>query len=191
LPHDLLESLLVALAPSRRVLLDGRPVIVSAEPLLPRAVIEDQGADVSVTLALEPHERLGGSAVLRGEQLQRLGEAPAASVRTFSPKQFAELTASVLPDLARRYAVDIKSTRLPRIDRTLEPRNQLELSQLASALSVLPTLVYGAPPHVRIDGGRLVYLQGAVPLRDDRQVVAGAIDRTRLPGGPPVQQFRG
>src|SRR6185436_1565849 len=34
-------------------------------------------------------------------------------------------------------------------------------------LSVLPTLVYGAPPSVRIDDGRMVYLRGAVPVRDE------------------------
>jgi SNF2 family DNA or RNA helicase len=32
---------------------------------------------------------------------------------------------------------------------------------------VLPTLVYGSPPTVRIDNGKLVHLQGAVPLRDE------------------------
>jgi SNF2 family DNA or RNA helicase len=44
---------------------------------------------------------------------------------------------------------------------------QLELNRVEGGLSVLPTLVYGAPPSVRIDGGKMVYLRGAVPLRDE------------------------
>ena len=167
LPQDLLESLLQALGPARRVLLDGVPVIVSAERLVPRAVVEDQGDGVRVALALEPHELLGSGVVLRGDVLQRLGENPDPTPRVYGPKQLAELAATVLPDLARRYPVELKSTRLPRIDRALEPRIQLELAQVESGLSVLPTLVYGAPPHVRIDGGRLTWLQGSVPLRDE------------------------
>jgi len=167
LSQDLLESLLAALAPARRVTLDGVPVIVSAEALMPRAVVEDQGGGVSVTLQLEPYELLGAGAVLRGDVLQRLGEVPSTPVRTYAASQLAEVAATVLPDLARRYAVEVKTARLPRIDRALEPRIQLELSQVESGLSVLPTLVYGAPPHVRIDGGRLHWLQGSVPLRDE------------------------
>ena len=41
-----------------------------------------------------------------------------------------------------------------------------ELDQIDGGLSVLPTLVYGAPPVARIDAGKLVYLRGPVPLRD-------------------------
>ncbi len=167
LPPDLLESVLAALAPARQVSLDGVPVIVSSEPLMPRVVVEDQGEDVSVTLALEPHELLGAGAVLVKDTLQRLGEAPQSQVKTYGPKQLAELAGTVLPELSRRYAVELRTSRLPRIDRNLEPRIQLELQQLDGALSVLPTLVYGAPPHVRIDNGRLVWLQGSVPLRDE------------------------
>jgi superfamily II DNA or RNA helicase len=167
LSPDLLRSLLSALPPARYVLLDGRSVAVSAEPLRPRAIVEDQGDSVSVTLALEPHELLGSGVVLRGDTLQPLGEADPRAVRTYAPNQLAELTASVLPDLARRYPLEVKSRRLPGVDRELKPRIQLELLQLDAGLTVLPTLVYGSPPHVRIDAGKLVWLHGAVPLRDE------------------------
>src|SRR5258705_9235643 len=66
LPQDLLHSLIAALHGARRVFLDGTEVIVSNEPLVPRAVVEDQGDSVRVTLDLEPHDLLGGGAVLRG-----------------------------------------------------------------------------------------------------------------------------
>src|SRR5207248_2376539 len=49
----------------------------------------------------------------------------------------------------------------------LKPRIQLSLAQEQGFLSVFPLLVYGAPPSVRIDAGRMVYLRGPVPLRDE------------------------
>jgi superfamily II DNA or RNA helicase len=85
----------------------------------------------------------------------------------FSAGQVGELAARLLPDLARRMPLAIHSRRIPPIDRSLAPRIVLELNQLDGGLSVLPSLVYGAPPSVRIDGGRMVYLRGAVPIRDE------------------------
>ena len=35
------------------------------------------------------------------------------------------------------------------------------------ALAVLPLLVYGDPPVARIDGGKLKYLGGALPVRNE------------------------
>ena len=53
-------------------------------------------------------------------------------------------------------------------------------------LSVLPALVYGAPPCARIDGGKLVHLRGPVPLRDPpaerRAVERLRADLDLLPG---------
>jgi superfamily II DNA or RNA helicase len=86
--------------------------------------------------------------------------------RTFSSAQMGELVATVLPDLARRAVVDIRSDRLPPVARDLAPRIVLALDQIGGGLSVLPALVYGAPPVARIDAGKLVYLRGPVPLRD-------------------------
>ena len=77
-----------------------------------------------------------------------------------------ELVTVVLPDLARRAALDVRSDRLPPVVRNLAPRIVLQLDQTATGLSVLPALVYGSPPVARIDAGKLVYLRGPVPLRD-------------------------
>ena len=176
-PPDRLEALLRILEPARDVTLDGRPVAVSGEPVLPRVTVEDRGpatvlkvqADPSVTEVLSP------GVVLCGDSLCRLGETELTGARleklpqerSFSPAQLGELTARALPDLARRLNVEVKSARLPPIDRELKPRIVLELAQLDRGLSVLPTLVYGAPPSARVDAGRLVFLgAGAVPLRD-------------------------
>jgi hypothetical protein len=86
--------------------------------------------------------------------------------RSFSGAEMGELVTVVLPDLARRAVVDIQSNRLPPVARDLAPRVVLDLDQIEGGLSVLPTLVYGAPPVARIDAGKLVYLRGPVPLRD-------------------------
>ncbi|MHB8879320.1 MAG: DEAD/DEAH box helicase, partial [Myxococcaceae bacterium] len=90
------------------------------------------------------------------------------------------------PDLARRLPVEVRSTRLPPIDRELKPRILLELNQVEGGLSALPTLVYGSPPSARIDAGRMVYLRGAVPLRDEaaeQRLVHGLRDELDLVPG--------
>jgi superfamily II DNA or RNA helicase len=177
LSPEKLDALLTALQPARNVLLDGRPVAVSEEVVFPRAVVEDRGAQLVVTVTRDPRvvEVLSPGVVLVGDALARLGETSMTGpwlqnlpvVRTFGPEQLGEVASKVLPDLARRLPIEVRSRRLPPIDRELKPRMQLELQQLEAGLSVLPTLVYGAPPSVRIDNGRMVYLRGAVPLRDE------------------------
>lgn len=175
-PPERLEALLRVLQPCRNVLLDGRPVAISDEVVLPRAILEDQGERLVLTLKRDPRvtEVLSPGVALCGDGLCRLGETAETGgwlerlplVRTFASAQLGEVAANVLPELARRMPVDVRSRRIPPIDRELKPRIVLELNQLDAGLSVLPTLVYGAPPSVRIDNGRMVYLRGAVPVRD-------------------------
>jgi hypothetical protein len=177
LPPERLDALLQVLQSARNVLLDGRPVAVSEEVVLPRALVEDRGGQLVVTVAKDPRvvDVVSPGVALLGDALARLGETAMTGpwlqnlpvVRTFAPEQMGEITSKVLPELGRRMPVDVRSKRLPSIDRDLKPRILLELNQLESGLSVLPTLVYGAPPSVRIDNGRMVYLRGAVPLRDE------------------------
>ncbi|RKH87821.1 helicase [Corallococcus sp. AB045] len=172
-----LDALLRALEPARNVLLDGRPVAVSGEVLPPRAKVEDKGQQWVITITRDSRitEVVSPGVALTAESLVRLGETAMTGawlqhlplVRTYSPEQLGELSAKILPELARRMPVDMRSRRLPPLDRDLKPRILLELNQLTQGLSVLPTLVYGAPPTVRIDNGRMVYLRGAVPLRDE------------------------
>jgi superfamily II DNA or RNA helicase len=177
LPPERLAALLRALEPARTVLFDGNLVSVSSEPLLPRVTVEDRGAQTVLKVEKDPrvHEVVAPGVVLCAGTLCPLGEQELTGARlerlpqerVFSPEQMGDLTGKVLPDFARRMPVDVKSQRLPRIDRALKPRISVDLQQLDGGLSVLPTLVYGAPPTVRIDNGRMVYLQGAVPVRDE------------------------
>ena len=177
LPPERLDALLRVLEPARTVLFDGALVSVSSEPLLPRVTVEDRGEQLVLKVEKDPRisEVVTPGFVVCGGTLCRLGEQSLTGARlehlpqerVFSPAQLGELTGKVLPDFARRMPVDVKSQRLPPIDRTLKPRISVELNPLDAGLSVLPTLVYGSPPSVRIDNGRMVYLKGAVPVRDE------------------------
>jgi superfamily II DNA or RNA helicase len=177
LTSDRLEALLKLLEGARNVLLDGRPVAISGEVVLPRAKIEDDGPRWVLTIAkaAELDEVLARGLALTSGSLVRLGETELTGprleklplVHRYGPEQLVELICKVLPQLASTIPVDVRSARLPAIDRELQPRILCELTQLSDGLSLLPTLVYGAPPQARIDGSNLVYLRGAVPLRDE------------------------
>src|SRR5690606_2211144 len=54
LPAERLERLLKVLEPSRAVLLDGEPVAIAAEPVLPQAVVEDRSGRFVVTIHRDP-----------------------------------------------------------------------------------------------------------------------------------------
>jgi superfamily II DNA or RNA helicase len=184
LPATKLDALLRLLAGCGRVLLDGRPVAVADDELLPRARVEDRGDEVVLTIEASPTIRevpsAGVALVSEGASdslaLQRLGELELTGpmlqhvpqVRAFAPRDLGTLAGSVLPDLARRIEVDVRSRRVPRLVRDVAPRMVLDLTHAGEALSVLPTLVYGAPPFARVDEGKLVLLrpEGPVPVRD-------------------------
>ena len=179
LAPERVEALMTLLTPSRTVLLDGRPVSLSPEPLLPRVSVRDEGDTIVVAVEKDPRvvEVLAPGLAAGGDSLFRLGETAYTGawleklpqVRTFHASRAGEVSAQVVPELAKRFPVEVSSARLPRIDRTLEPRIVLEVNQLEQGLSVLPLLVYGAPPCVRIDAGKMVHLRGPVPLRDEAQ----------------------
>jgi superfamily II DNA or RNA helicase len=185
LPATKLDALLRLLAGCGRVLLDGRPVAVAEDELRPRARVEDRGDDVVLTIEASPaiREVVSAGVALVSEDgasdslaLQRLGELELTGaalqhvpqVRVFAPRDLGTLAGTVLPDLARRIEVDVRTRRVPRLVRDVAPRMVLDLTHAGEALSVLPTLVYGAPPFARVDEAKLVLLrpEGPVPVRD-------------------------
>jgi superfamily II DNA or RNA helicase len=185
LPASKLDALLQILAGVDRVAVDGAPVTVSEEELRPQATLTDAagGREAEVRLTISPDPRLRavvapGVALCEEDgrgTLNRLVETELTGVwlqnlperRSFRSAELGELLTVVLPDLARRTNLDVRSQRLPPVARDLRPRIVLQMDQLDGAqLTVLPTLVYGSPPAARIDNGKMVYLRGAVPLRD-------------------------
>jgi superfamily II DNA or RNA helicase len=180
-----LDAILQVLTGAARVTVDDVPSAISEEEIRPQAVLTDgPGTEVRLTINADPRVRsivASGVALCEDDgrlALHRLGEIELGGDRlqhlpvrrTFGAADFAELLTVVLPDLARRTVLDNRSARLPPVVPDLEPRIVLELNQLepvaGGGIGVLPKLVYGSPPCARIDGAKLVYLRGPVPLRD-------------------------
>jgi superfamily II DNA or RNA helicase len=170
-----IPALFAVLERCEDVLFDGHPVRVAAEPLLPRVRVEDDDGGFRVVLEPDPsvRKRFRNGAVLCGDTLMRVGDPcltaaerrDYAEGRRFGPDRIGELMTDVLPSLRRRLPVDVRTARLPETAAE-PPRAVLELQAEGRTLSVLATLVYGDPPVARVDGGRLVHIQGPVPVRD-------------------------
>ncbi|MDP1824248.1 MAG: DEAD/DEAH box helicase [Archangium sp.] len=177
LPPERLQGLLGLLSTARNILLEGQPVAFTNEVMLPRVKVEDVGSEVVVTIHADPRvsEVVSPGVARCGEIVCALGETELTgpwlhalpSVRRYPAEQLGELMSRILPELAQRFPIDNHSKRLPRIDRTLEPRIELQLAQMDTGLSVLPVLVYGSPPTARVDGGKLTHLGGPLPLRNE------------------------
>ena len=176
-----LDALLRILAGAPRLWLDAVAIGISEEEIRPVATLTDAPDAVRLAITADPRVRqvvAPGIALCDDDDgrtvLHRLAETEMTGLslqnlpvrRWFSAAEMGELVTNVLPDLARRAVVDIRSDRLPPVARDLTPRIVLDLDQVEGGLSVLPTLVYGAPPVARIDAGKMVYLRGPVPLRD-------------------------
>jgi superfamily II DNA or RNA helicase len=177
LPPSKVDALIQVLVGCRMVFLDGRPIAMSDEEVLPHAVVTDHEDGVAVTIRRDPRVTAVPSAgvVLLGDELARHGELELCggflqhlpSVRRYAAAELGELATRTLPELSRRMEVEVRTRKLPRVVRGVPPRIALELRQVGASLSVLPALVYGHPPCARIDGGRLVHLGGPVPVRDE------------------------
>ncbi len=176
--RETLGRLVDALVGCSDVRLDGEPIEVSSERVVPRLVLEDAPGGFRLQLVADPQirELFPNDAVLYGNTLRMKGvsrltgrereDLPGGQF--FSHEEAARLVAEVLPSLRSRVPVEIRSRALPKTIDAGAPRIRLELRRVADRLSVLPTLVYGNPPVARIDAGKLVPLQsGAVSLRDE------------------------
>ncbi len=170
-------SLLEALSGSR-VEFDGKPIQVSAEPVLPAGRVFDDGDEIVLAVEQNPElstvvelglGRVGntlrplGLVELTGLKLERLPLR-----RRFAQSDVGELCTKVLPEIETKLKVAIESARLPRRGKTrMPPRLAFQLSHAEHTLSVVPMVVYGDPMNARIEAGRLVHVQGDVPERDE------------------------
>jgi superfamily II DNA or RNA helicase len=176
LPAHLVRGLFKRLALCGDVRLDDAPVAVSPEPIRPHARLVDHGDGFRLTIEDAPDLdetfvngvglcagtlRPIGDTRLTGRELHELPRG-----RRFGPAEVAELVTEVLPSLRRRITVDVLTERLPETSRQ-RPRIAFETKREGIRLSVMATLVYGDPPRARVDAGRLVHLEGPVPLRDE------------------------
>jgi superfamily II DNA or RNA helicase len=209
IPFTRLKDFFPVLANVEHITFAGKKVTVSAEPLLPRALVED-GPKGGFVLRLErdpaAEEMIALGVVRSGDSLRFLGETTTTGpmlerlplVRTFTAEQQADLVAHVLPEIELKLKVELRTQKLPRANTTARPRISFDLSHHGHTLSVLPTLVYGDPAVLRIDGEEAKALGNEVPirrreeerallqkLRDDLNLVTGR--RVDLDGSEAVR----
>ncbi|MEO7035455.1 MAG: SNF2-related protein [Polyangiaceae bacterium] len=171
------ESLLEALT-GAQVEFDDKPISVSAEPLMPAGRVYDEGEDI--VLAVEQNPELSSVVELGlgrvGNTLRPLGLVDLTGLklerlplrRRFPHSEVGELATKVLPEIETKLKVVIQSSRMPRRGKTrMPPRISFDLSHAQHTLSVVPMVVYGDPICARIEGTRLVHVQGDVPERDE------------------------
>src|SRR5688572_6256397 len=175
LAGESLQGVLIALGGAPHVELDGKPVSVEGTPVKPVAAVLDDGKGFKVTIDRDP--RIATLVVpgigRNGDQLFVLGETELSglslerlpSSRSYGPREVSALVTEVLPSLMKRVPVEVRTERLPKLTRSLRPSIALDVEQVGNTLSVLATLVYGQ--NARIDGSRLVHLDGDVPIRDE------------------------
>jgi superfamily II DNA or RNA helicase len=178
IPRSIVERLMDALSGCAEVLLDGAPVRTSGSPVVPVATLEEQGNGFRLTVGRDPsvvavfaNGIALAAGVLRPVDETRLTgrelhELPGG--KRFGAGDIAELVTEVLPSLRKRVPVEVRTDRLPH-GTAMPPRIAFELARDGRSLSVLALLVYGEPPCARVDGGRLVHLGGAVPIRREGQ----------------------
>jgi superfamily II DNA or RNA helicase len=187
-PKAIAARLLRALAAVDDVELDGRAVQTSPHPVGPRVVVSEQGEGFRLVLEDDPElsEAFANGIALCGETLRPIAELRLTGRelhelppgKHYGPGAVTELVTEVLPGLHGRVEVEMRTARLPGIER-VPPRIALETRREGETLHALATLVYGDPPRARVDGGKLVHLQGSVPLRD---LAAEASEVRRLAG---------
>ncbi len=137
-----------------------RPDGWSLQLLVPRRVSEVfQPGVARVDRVLMPQR--GMQWLSNGRQMQQ----------SFAHRAVLELVGSVIPRLEPDTKWVEVSSELPAVTEKLQPWVQFELSHMGRSVTVLPWVVYGDPPCGRIEGGRLVYLNGPIAKRREAQEV--------------------
>ena len=177
LSRGTLLRVLQALASCEVVQLDGAPVRIASEPVAPEGRLVDHDGGFLLTVDLRPGvtASLGDDAALCGDTIRPLREtrldgrelAELPRGKLFRAEEATALASQILPDLASRIAVDVQTKRLPRTTRSEPPRARVATSRDGDALVVRADVVYGDPPTARVVLGRLVAVQGVVPVRDE------------------------
>jgi hypothetical protein len=179
LPPRNLGMLLRALSRVHFVELDGSPVTVAAEALVPIVVVEDdaQGYRVRREFPVGTGEVFGNGAALRDQVLYSVEDSALShdEVQLLSGKGTAypesegvALASRLIPALQAKAQVRFDSRKFPRA-RTIKPRIVIETvsDEAGEQLTVIPHLVYGDPPIAEVRAGQLrLSSQREIPVRD-------------------------
>ncbi|MBK9071320.1 MAG: DEAD/DEAH box helicase [Myxococcales bacterium] len=202
---DRIKHLLTLLADVGQIIwgttLDGTPMNVLSEELLPRALVVGDKKQVSVTISAPDGilelvadgvaRTAGGLARLGGTELTgpRLEHVP-VTLR-YSGPQLETFLKQTLPELRRHTVLEQRAQALPSMRTDLEPRVDFAMSGDGGRLQVMPLLVYGQPAIARIDLDRLTLLGAAeVPARNqakERALLYALRDELNLAPGRTVE----
>jgi superfamily II DNA or RNA helicase len=194
------KDLFAAFTDEQEVTLDGAPVRVSSDSIVPNARVEDAaGGGFRLRIDRDPAvSAVVAKGVVRCEQvLHPIGEASTTGEllerlpleRTFAAGEAIELVTTVLPEIRRKLEVVVATSRLPRPAEEARPRIEFDLSHQGHTLSVLPILVYGDPPVARVDGDAIVSLGNRAPTRrrdEEREALRRLRDELNLVPGRRV-----
>lgn len=168
------------------VAIDGVKVSVTKEGVSPRLRISDAktGRGFAVELANDASviERFAEGllltqtapdgipqlAMVRPSGLDPVEHRKLKQGMTFGPEDVATLVLHHLPRWRAAVPCDVVTTRLPEPERC--PLSvSFEIREEGSGYNVLATLVYGDPPCARVDGDKLTWLGGPLPIQTPRQ----------------------
>jgi superfamily II DNA or RNA helicase len=178
IPRPLMARVLGALGECIDVELDGQKVTIGpAQPVI-CALVEDHPEGFRLQAVQDPSisELFDNGAVLQGKVLRPVGELDVSprdleelrKGRLYEFGQVADLVGRVIPALRERLPVEVQSKLLPSAT-SLPPRLVFKTEYDGDGLTVLPTIVYGDPPCARVDAGKLHYLGGPLPLRNENK----------------------
>ena len=189
-----LVGVLRALAGAPHLELDGKPIEIDGTAIKPVGHVSDHGRGFKVVLERDPRitEVIAPGVVRCGDRLHVLSDTDVTgpslerlpSERVYGARDVSSLVTDVIPQLIKRFNVEVRTQKLPKMTRSLRPSIALDVEQEGNTLSVMATLVYGS--SARIDAGHLVHLEGDVPIRDEeaeRRVIRRLKDQLNLVPG--------
>ncbi|MFI5306877.1 MAG: SNF2-related protein [Polyangiales bacterium] len=176
IPRPLMPRVLAALAQCTDVELDDKPITLGEPRSVIRVRLDDHDNGFRLHAEQDPNitELFDNGAVLHGGVLRPVGELELSSRdveelrkgRVYEFGEVADLVGRVLPALGERMSVAVHSKLLPSAT-PMTPRLLFKTDYGADGLGVLPLIVYGDPPCARVDGGKLRYLSGPLPVRNE------------------------
>lgn len=181
-PREMVTRLFHALQDAPDLTLDGEPVEVSPEPVVPHGLVDDDpdpgnpgGFRLRIVRDPAIEEVLGNGAVRCNGKLRPIGRGDLTATQRqaltrgirYSVDDVRKLVAESLPALEARIPVIVRTNRLPN---TLDdkPRILLENEDRGDTLIVRATVVYGDPPTARVERGEMEVFGDSVPIRNRR-----------------------
>jgi len=175
--RERLPRLFRALSDVSDVSLDGVPVAVSDQPVVPHGWIEDYGQGFRLRLVRDPSitEVFSNGIVACGSTLHFIGDGQLSREQRkvltrgviFGIDEVGQLVGDMIPRLEEKIPVHVRTKRLPNVDAS-PPRLVMETKRQGDSLVVRPAIVYGDPPTARILRGELELMGDTVPIRSER-----------------------